>query len=492
MPDAPSRPNLVFILPDRQRRDSLACYGNDWVQTPHLNALAEQSFVFDRAYVTQPVCAPARASLVTGLYPPAAGMPVNRLVMPPEVQSVAQMVSGDYVTAYYGKWHLGDEIVRQRGFDEWLSIADNWWPEYTDAASRSSFSDYWRFLKDASFEPDADHPGGRMFSAGMRARLPAEYQMASFLGGRAAEFIRGTAGRPFVLYVSSLEPHPPFTGPYDGLYDPATLPVDATFMEPPEGGSLFNRLRADFWQHAEHDGFDLSTEEGWRRLRANYFGNITLVDDMAGAILGALDETGIARDTIVVFTSEHGDMVGTHAMLEMRTPFEEATSVPLLMRVPWLLDGTQRVGGNFSQIDMLPTLLELLGQPVPAHLQGESRAAVLRGEASLEDNDVFIQHNGLGDRDLTSEANRHSWPPEKVRDLNYLNAVPWRSVVTADRWKLTLCAADQGELFDLNSDPSETTNLFDEPEHRDRIRAMAARIHLWQQQSGDTAPLPSV
>ena len=117
---------------------------------------------------------------------------------------------------------------------------------------------------------------------------------------------------------------------------------------------------------------------------------------------------------------------------------------------------------------------------------------MLRGEASLEDNDVVIQHNGLGDRDLTSEAKRHSWPPEKVRDLNYLNAVPWRSVVTADRWKLTLCAADQGELFDLNSDPSETTNLFDMPEHRDRVRAMAARIRLWQQQSGDTAPLPSV
>ncbi|MDP6824482.1 MAG: sulfatase-like hydrolase/transferase, partial [Dehalococcoidia bacterium] len=317
MPDAPARPNLVFILPDRQRRDSMACYGNDWIRTPHLNALADQSFVFDRAYVTQPVCAPARASLLTGLYPPSAEMPVNRLIMPPEVETVAQMVLDDYVTGYYGKWHLGDEIVRQRGFDEWVSIADNWWSEYTDDATKTQFSDYWHFLKDAGFEPDIDHPGGKMYSAGMRAGLPAEYQMASFLGERSSEFIHRNAERPFVLYVSSLEPHPPFTGPYDDMYDPKTLPVDETFLVPPEGGSLFNRLRAEFWQHGSHDGFDLSTEAGWRRLRANYFGNISLVDGMVGKIVEALEQTGVADNTVLVFTSEHGDMVGSHGMLEM-------------------------------------------------------------------------------------------------------------------------------------------------------------------------------
>jgi len=166
--------------------------------------------------------------------------------------------------------------------------------------------------------------------------------------------------------------------------------------------------------------------------------------------------------------------------------------VPMLVRVPWLLDGSQRVEGNFSQIDMLPTLLDLLGQSAPARLQGTSRAAVLRGEATLAHNDIVIQHNGVGDRDLTSEASGHDWPADRVRDLNYLNTVPWRSVVTADRWKLTLCIADQGELFDLNTDPDETVNLFDRPEHRDRVRAMAARLQLWQVESGDAAPLPGV
>ena len=139
---------------------------------------------------------------------------------------------------------------------------------------------------------------------------------------------------------------------------------------------------------------------------------------------------------------------------------------------------------------MVPTLLELLGQPVPDHLQGVSRTGVLDGSDSLEDNDVIVQHNGVGDRDLTDECDSWSMTPERVAEMNYMNTLPWRSIITADRWKLTLCPADQGELYDLNTDPNETQNLFDEPAHRDRVRAMAARLHLWQAEVGDPAPLP--
>ena len=201
MPDngAPDRPNLVFILPDRLRRDSMACYGNDWIQSPHQNGLAEQSFVFENAYVTQPVCAPARSSILTGLYPPAAGMPVNRLIMPPEIQTIAQMVSDDYRTGYIGKWHLGDEIFAQRGFQEWVGSNDGWWTENSDPATRTEFSDYHHFLVEAGFEPDMAHPGGKTFSPKLRSSLPPEFQMATFLGGRAADFIEGHTTDPFVL-----------------------------------------------------------------------------------------------------------------------------------------------------------------------------------------------------------------------------------------------------------------------------------------------------
>lgn len=493
MAEAPEHPNLVFILPDRQRRDTLSCYGNDWIQVPHLNGLAEESFVFEHCYVTQPVCCPARSSIMCGLYPNDAGVPVNRHILPADVRTIAEMLSDDYHTGYVGKWHLGDEIRAQHGFEEWISCFDHWWPEYTTEELCSQFSSYHHWLIENGFEPEAKHPGGKIFSTDFRADLPVEYQMASYLGDQAADFIKRNAQRPFVLYVSSKEPHPPFTGPYNHLYDPATLPVDETFCTYPEGHSLFNRIRAEFWMQAVHDGdFDLTTEMGWRQMRSNYYGCVSLVDGMVGRILGALDDAGLRDNTVVVFTSDHGEMVGTHGQVEMRTPYEESSRVPLLVRAPWLSESQRRVDGNFSQIDFVPTLLDLLGQPEPEHLPGESRADVLRGQADLRDNDVVIQHNGVGDRDLTSAGTSHTMAPERVRQLNWLNTAPWRSVVTSDRWKLSLCAADQGELFDLNTDPAETTNLFDRPEHRDRVCWMAARLRLWQEEVGDTAPLPGV
>jgi arylsulfatase len=473
-------PNLLFIFSDRQRYDTMRCYGNDWIKTPNLNALSEQSFVFQNAYVTQAVCAPARSSIMTGLYPHAAGMPRNKLVMRQDAKSIAEMVSGDYLRAYFGKWHLGDEVVRQHGFEEWVSVMERLWAEYTSPEYLGRHTDYHQFLLDSGLKPDQEAPGGDIFSDEMRSNLPAELQMASFLAGRAASFIESNKDRPFILYVSFLEPHPPFNGPYNDLYDPEELPVEPTFLKKPEGASLFNRVRADFFMQSEFDGHDLSTEAGWRRLRANYLANITLVDDAVGKIVGALDGAGLAENTIVVFTSEHGDLVGTHAMLEMRTFYEEAARAPLMMRIPWLARQQTDVGGNFSQIDLVPTLLELLDEPVPDHLQGESRAAVLRGPATLDGNDVFMEHNGIGDRDLGNPS------------MNLMGTLPWRSVVTADRWKLNLCAGDQCELFDLNTDPYEERNLFNDPAQKDRIRDMAARVRLWQYRTGDSAPLPAV
>ncbi|MDP6514277.1 MAG: sulfatase-like hydrolase/transferase [SAR202 cluster bacterium] len=501
----PERPTLVFIFSDRQRFDTMRAYGNDWIQTPNLNILSDQSFVFENAYVTQPVCAPARSSIMTGLFPHATGVPRNKLVMRQDVQTIAEMVSDDYSTAYFGKWHLGDELVAQRGFEQWASVMDRLFDEYTKEEYLSLFTDYHHFLIENGFEPDTDAPPGKIFSDGLRSTFPAEFQQASFLAGRAERFIQENHENPFVMYVSFLEPHPPFTGPYDHLYDPEFLPVDATFLKPPEGHSLFSRLRSEFFMNSGFSnatddetredwerqreayntiptlvGHDINDEASWRRLRAGYMGNITLVDDAVGRIVSAVDNAGLSDNTIVVFTSEHGDLVGTHGMLEMRTFYEEAAKVPCMIRLPWMNTEQKMIGGNFTQIDLVPTLLDLMGEPIPEGLHGQSRVEVLKGEATLDDNDVFIEHNGIGDRDLGNPL------------INEMNNLPWRSVVTADRWKLNLCAGDQCELFDLNTDPIEEHNLFDDPAQRDRIRLMATKIRLWQHQVGDDAPLPSV
>ena len=493
-----SRRNLVFIMSDQQRRDSLGCYGSEWAQTPNLDALASSGHVFENAYVTQAVCTPARASIMTGLYPHTAGPIVNKLPLSPEVPVLSEMVSEEYACGYMGKWHLGDDVIKQHGFDVWISTEDSHRESHTRREHRRVLSDYHHHLVANGFEPDDEVGGDMVFSPDARARLPEEFQMASFLADRAERFIAENSDRPFVLYVSTFEPHSPYDGPFDAQYDPDSIPTGPAFLKRPEGAALVNKVRADYFMQylqggiiAEDaymantlaPGHDLSTEAGWRRLRAQYYGNVTLVDRMVGRIDAALERAGVADDTAVVFTTEHGDMLGDHGMLEKRSFYEESARVPLLIRVPWLSSGPDRVDGSVSQVDLVPTLLDALGEPLPGHLEGRSLVPVLDSESTLDGNDVFMEWNGISpnlrDRFLGSDT------------INRMLALPYRSVVS-DRWKLNLCAGDQGELFDLRSDPYEQTNLFDDPAHSDRVLDMAARIRMWQFETGDTAPLPSV
>ena len=199
-----------------------------------------------------------------------------------------------------------------------------------------------------------------------------------------------------------------------------------------------------------------------------------------GRILQALEESGEAENTIIVFTSEHGEMAGDHGILEKRTLYEEATRVPLLIHVPWISRNQKRIEGSISLVDLVPTLLDLVGDPIPGHIEGKSLAPVLKGEKGLNNNDVFLQWNGYGDRNLGTAA------------INRMVAMPWRSVVTSDRWKLNLCSTDQSELYNLSADPYEMTNLYNDPTHRERIHDMAARIRAWMDLVGDSAPLPTV
>ena len=488
----PDRPNLLFILTDQQRWDTMGCYGNDWIQTPALDRLASGSFVFENAYVTQPVCTPSRTSILTGLYPQTSGATTNNIPLGPDARTIAEMVPDGVTCGYYGKWHLGDEILAQHGFTEWVSSEDQYREHYSRPETLSRMSDYHHYLVARGVEPDKEYLGQRVFSRQLAAELPAELSKAAFLGREAARFIRDIADEPFVLFVSFLEPHPPYTSPLAHLYPPDEIPGGPTFLKrPPENASLFHRLRADYYMGLERvefdlesglqvENFDLRTEAGWRELASHYYGNVTLVDRAVGVILDALDASGQADQTAVVFTSEHGEMLGDHGLLEKRTLYQESVKVPLLMRVPWVSDSQRSVPGHVSLIDLAPTLLDLMGDPVPAHLDGESRLPVLTGQDTLDDNDVFVQWNGRGDRELGSS------------EIDRAVSAAWRSMVSADGWKLNLCASDQCELYDLNTDPHEQINLFGEPAQRVRLRDMAASIRGWMESLGDTAPLPGV
>ena len=476
------KPNLLYIFTDQQRLDTMACYGNDRIESPALDALANESFVFQHPYVSQPVCSPSRATMLCGLYPHTAKVPACNVPLPGHVQTIAEMVSGDYQSAYIGKWHLGDEIFPQHGFTEWIATEDAYRQFFSSPEKHQHRSDYHHFLIGQGVRPDSMSLGQPIFSRYLQASQPEVLTKASYQGDRATRFIRQSGEQPFLLVVSYLEPHPPHTGPLNSYYDPWNLPTGPNFrLKPPANASLLNRVLSAYYMESQEEGYDLRTEEGWRRVRGRYWGNVTLMDRSVAQILQALEESGKADETIVVFTSDHGEMLGDHGILGKTVLYEESVKVPLLIRVPWLGRQQRRIEGNLSQVDLVPTLLDLMGQAIPDHLQGQSRLEVLNGQSTLSHNDVFIQWN---------RSDGHPRPGEG--GVNPAMSTPWRSIVSADRWKLNLSAHDQCELYDLNADPYEIQNLFDSLEQRNRVRDLTSRIRAWQIDTGDTTTLPGI
>jgi arylsulfatase A-like enzyme len=481
------RPSLLFIFTDQQRADSLGAAGNPLAPTPNLDRLAAGGTLFERAYVAQPVCTPSRATLLTGLWPHAHGCIDNNVPLPPRALTLAERLPPDYACAYMGKWHLGDEIIPQHGFDEWVSIEDYYRAHYSRPEYRAQYSTYHHYLLSQGFEPNKEKSGDRLFGREWAARLPEEHTKARFLGREAAAFLRARSGsdRPFILYVNFLEPHRPYSGPLDDLYPPGALPLGPHFHRPPASNAArINRLMAEHYlRGGEIDGEDLTTEAGARKTRAKYLGNVTLVDRAVGDILQALDESGHGQDTIVVFTSDHGDLMGDHGLFEKCVMYEEAVRVPLLIRAPGLDQAPRRVSAPISQIDLVPTLLDLLEQPVPPDLPGVSRAAVVRGQSQLAD-DVVVEWNGTEWRPPRPFA--RGLPPEAFDAVRG----PWRTLIAPDGWKLNLSPVDQCELYDLNADPYELSNLYAAPEHQSRIAQIAARLRAWQARVADSAQLP--
>lgn len=452
-----------MIWTDEQRRDTMHCYGNSFISAPNLNRFAENSFVFESAYCTQPVCTPSRASILTGMYPHSHGCVANNTPLPLSHPTIAEMASG-YRSSYYGKWHLGDEIGAQRGFTDWCSIEDGIYrPFFSKPELYQRFSDYHHYLYDLGFFPDERSKDGAMvFSRNASAMLPAEHTKAGFLGRKAAAFIETSrASTPWFLSVSFLEPHMPFFGPYNARHHPEAIPASPAFCLPPGPDACAKkRDKAANLREKGFQGRPLRSEQDWRRMRANYYGLVSLVDESVGRILDALDRSGQADNTIVIFTSDHGEMMGDHACLEKNLTYEESIGIPLIIRVPGTKGGTIR--GRVSQIDLAPTILDFMGQHLPANLQGKSLRPVLQGQADLAGNDVFVEWN---------------------------NGDIWRTIVSSDGWKLNLCASDQCELYDLQSDPYELINRYNDVSCRARVDDLTNRIRIWQEETSDQAAL---
>jgi len=474
------KPNLLFLWTDEQRADTLAVHGNPIIQAPNLNNLASESFVFENAYVSQPVCTPSRSTVMTGLWPHTSGCVENNIPLPRNTPCLPEILNdAEHRTGYFGKWHLGDEIFAQHGFEERESTEDGYKTYFSEGRDKKQTSSYCQFLKELGYKPNS---ADGTFSRGFCVRLPIDHCKPKFLEIKTCSFLERHRNEPFILYVNYLEPHMPFFGPLNDKYDPDKVILPANFDDPLEEDEplRYRRLREQYINKG-FDGHDLTTESGWRRLIANYCGLVTQVDLSIGAILTKLGQLGLADNTIVVFTSDHGDMMGSHKLLAKSVMYEEAVKVPWLMRVPQSGRKQRILRGRFSHIDLVPTLLDLMGKPMPGAFPGQSLVPLMKGESVREDH-VYVEWNHAPRRVKKKNAKSKDEMPVSVDSSNdYV-----RTVITPDGWKLCLNDTDKCQLFNLRDDPGETTNLFYSGRHKDIIRTLTDRIHAWQKRVGDT------
>jgi choline-sulfatase len=446
-----TKPNILFIMTDQQNFFTMKAYGNHLIQTPALNKLADQSLVFQNAYVTQPVCAPSRGSLVTGLFPHNHGVINNDYALSTDILTLPEMINdSEYQSAYIGKWHLGNEVFRQRGFNTWVSMEDGYYDEYSEGNDKNKRSDYHEWLVKKGYSPNL--PNNNRFSRKFASKLPIKHCKPYFLQEKAIEFLENTGNQPFVMYVSFLEPHRPYTGPLNDLYNPEEMPLPSNFNDVFDDNDP-STYRKILTKTKELYGED---EKTYKELLAKYWGLVTQVDKSVGAIMDKLENLGLSENTIVVYTSDHGSMMGAHKLVSKDVMYEESVRIPYLLKYPSLGNKHRIVRERVSQIDIVPTLLDLLGNSIPEGLDGESLLPFLNVE-ELYNKDVFIE-----------------WHKPNMR-----------TVISMDGWKLVMIPNDKSLLFNLNSDPLETTNLYYKPEYKEVISVLKKKIEDWKKKTKD-------
>jgi arylsulfatase A-like enzyme len=490
---AQRKPNLILFLPDQQRADTLACYGGMKVHAPNLNKLASESVVFERTYVTHPVCTPSRSSLMTGTWPHINGCTRNSVPLDRRFRVFPELMQErEYRSAYIGKWHLGEDgpayaeasagRPARRGFQHYIS---------TDG-----HGDYTNFLLSNGVPPDKSN---ERFSEVAVSNLPIELSRPKFLEKHACEFIEKHQRDPFILVVAFVEPHSPYNGPLNDVNPLDEVKLDATATVPEnENTPLRYRLMRE-WQQTEAlldrerlpmQLFFGITPDEYRSIKQRYLGLVTLVDQSIGVILGCMERCGISEHTIVVHTSDHGDSLGAHHLFGKETMFEEATRVPWLIRLP----GQTRqkmISNPVSHIDLVPTLLDLLGQANHPQCAGKSLLPLI--------NDEIAAQSPLRTADATGSV-FIEWAPNRTkvkkgsklarrRMIKRAVEESTRTLVSPDGWKLCLRDKDLNELYNLNWDPFEMRNLYSDSQYAAVVSRFTTEIYRWQHATNDKLKL---
>lgn len=471
-----SRPNLLLVITDQQRADTVAPGGP--CLTPNLQRLAAEGARFERCYAANPICSPSRASLFTGHLPHSHGVTdVTHAVPAPEADLRPGMpfwsralARAGYRTGYFGKWHVErTDRLEEYGFGEYET-------ELRLVGVQEHRGELARSLR-------VSRPGYRdLLIAGVtEARADQTHEHA--LVTKGVEFIeRAVPGEPWALVVSTEAPHDPYIAPreYFERYDPAAIAEPASFMDPmTDKPAIYRRIR-EAWRDLAWDDYAFAT--------ACYLSLCSMLDDQVGRLLAALEATGQADDTLVVFTSDHGDYLGAHGLLLKGVPaFEEAYRVPLVMRGPGVAPGVS-VPGPVSLLDLPRTLVRLLlGEEFDC--QGGELTGWLTGDrgpgGEVDQLPIGAAPAGAGPVGDAPGRRAAGTPGEAFAEFHgqrfrYTQRVLWRG-----DWKYVMNGFDQDELYDLASDPHELRNLAADPEHGPVLEDMARRMWRWVKDTGD-------
>ncbi len=402
-------PNLLLVFPDQMRAQACGFMGNDQVRTPNLDRAAQQGIVFTHAVSTCPICTPYRAALLTGRYPLSNGMTLNDVRLPVSERSIAHCFrDAGYRTAYIGKWHLDGQHrggftppgPRRQGFDDFWAVAN--------CTHNYMHSFYYR-----------DEP----------APIPIDGYDADHHTDLGVQWIRDNHDRgPFCLFISWGPPH-----------DPCRLMPDEYLIY--DDHSLHLRPNASAARRDE---------------LAGYYSHVTALDRCFGRLMGVLDDTGIANDTIVVFTSDHGDMLGSQGLQRKQKPWDESIMVPFLLRYPRRVPAGRRTGTLINAPDVMPTLLSLAGLPVPGTVEGADLSPAAIGADLDQPTSAFISN-----------------------PTPFIEPIPeWRGLRTR---RHTYVRTLQGPwlLYDNLEDPYQMTNLVGDPARKGLRRDLDEELDDW-------------
>ncbi len=462
---AAGRPrNVLFLLSDQHRPHALSIDGNPVARTPSLDALARSGVRFDNAYCTNPVCAPSRASLLTGLYTHNHRAYNNATPWPFEKKTFAHAFGrAGYMTALIGKMHFVD--AQTHGFDYRLDFND--WFQYLgpktklyseELGARNSGSgqpqidDLWRDYGDPWIGVrELDGRKGAVH-AGRVSKLAEKDHFESFVARESIRFLKNHGKtQPFFLVSSFLKPHDPFMPAerFAQMFRAEEMRLPDTWGKvdmQTVPGEIRNMIK-------RHAASDLGDPETAKRHMAFYYASLAQMDDCAGQVLAALRELDLEKDTIVVYASDHGEMLGEHGLWQKFVFYEPSVGVPLIFRVPGLTVGNGRCATPVSLAQVFATLTELCGIPAPSALDGGSLAGCLRDPGKRLDTTVFAEYN-LGNRQA-------------------------KYMIRRGDFKFNYYVNDMAELFNLREDPKEMNNLALRLGYQGKVEEMRAQLLTW-------------